>query len=106
LLIGRSYTSPQNNESAGKKKNVRISRAGVYIKPLLVQCANAATKYNSTKITDQFYRVKSLQQWVLANAKLDTYFCGPVLRIKNVLTSTIVIKLSKSAVVTRDLFLP
>lgn len=33
--------SPQNNESAGKKKSVRISRAGVYIKPLLVQCANA-----------------------------------------------------------------
>jgi transposase len=33
--------TPQNNESAGKKKSVRISRAGVYIKPLLVQCANA-----------------------------------------------------------------
>lgn len=36
--------TPQNNESAGKKKSVRISRAGVYIKPLLVQCANAAIK--------------------------------------------------------------
>ena len=34
--------TPQNNESAGKKKSVRVSRAGVYIKPLLVQCANAA----------------------------------------------------------------
>jgi transposase len=33
---------PQNNESAGKKKSVKISRAGVYLKPLLVQCANAA----------------------------------------------------------------
>lgn len=33
--------TPQNNESAGKKKSVRISRAGVYIKPLLVQCATA-----------------------------------------------------------------
>lgn len=31
---------PQNNESAGKKKSVKISRAGVYIKPLLIQCAN------------------------------------------------------------------
>lgn len=30
---------PQNNESAGKKKTTRISRAGAYIKPLLVQCA-------------------------------------------------------------------
>jgi len=36
--------TPQNNESAGKKKSVRISRAGVYIKPLLVQCANAIVK--------------------------------------------------------------
>lgn len=36
--------TPQNNESAGKKKSVRISRAGVYIKPILVQCANAAIK--------------------------------------------------------------
>jgi len=39
--------TPQNNESAGKKKSVRISRAGVYIKPLLVQCANAVV--NSEK---------------------------------------------------------
>lgn len=30
---------PQNNESAGKKKTTRVSRAGAYIKPLLVQCA-------------------------------------------------------------------
>jgi hypothetical protein len=32
---------PQNNESAGKKKTTRISRAGAYIKPLLVQSALA-----------------------------------------------------------------
>lgn len=31
--------TPQNNESAGKKKTTRIGRAGAYIKPLLVQCA-------------------------------------------------------------------
>lgn len=36
--------TPQNKESAGKKHSVRISRAGVYIKPLLVQCANAVVK--------------------------------------------------------------
>jgi transposase len=36
--------TPQNNESAGKKKSVRCSRAGAYIKPLLVQCAHAAVK--------------------------------------------------------------
>ena len=36
--------TPQNNESAGKKKSTRVSRAGVYLKPTLVQCANAAVK--------------------------------------------------------------
>lgn len=36
--------TPANNESAGKKKSVRISKAGQYLKPLLVQCALAATK--------------------------------------------------------------
>ena len=36
--------TPQNNESAGKKKTTRISRSGTYIKPLLVQCALAAIK--------------------------------------------------------------
>lgn len=35
---------PQNNESAGKKKTVRITRAGAYIKPLLVQCTLAVCK--------------------------------------------------------------
>jgi len=39
--------TPQNNESAGKKKSVRISRAGCYLKPLLVQCATAVV--NSKK---------------------------------------------------------
>lgn len=36
--------SPTNNESADKKKSVRISHAGTYIKPLLIQCALAAIK--------------------------------------------------------------
>lgn len=36
--------TPQNNESAGKKKTTRINRAGAYIKPLLVQCALAVVK--------------------------------------------------------------
>ena len=35
---------PANNESAGKKKSVRCARAGVYIKPLMVQVAHAAVK--------------------------------------------------------------
>ena len=35
---------PGSNESGGKKKSVRIARAGVYLKPALVQCAHAAVK--------------------------------------------------------------
>jgi transposase len=46
-LCSWSGLTPQNNESAGKKKSVRISRAGVYLKPLLVQVANAAIKAKS-----------------------------------------------------------
>lgn len=38
--------TPQNNESAGKKKTTRISHAGAYIKPLLVQCSNAVVTSN------------------------------------------------------------
>ena len=39
--IGRT---PGNNESAGKKKSVRISRTGVYLRPALAQVAHAAAK--------------------------------------------------------------
>ena len=46
--------TPSNNESAGKKKSVRITRAGVYLKPALVQVAHAAVKSNS----QPYYSVK------------------------------------------------
>jgi transposase len=36
--------TPQNQESAGKKKTTRIGRAGAYLKPLLVQIALAVSK--------------------------------------------------------------
>lgn len=39
--------TPGNNESAGKKKSVKISRAGVYLKPALVQVAHASVKSDS-----------------------------------------------------------
>ena len=38
--------TPQNQESAGKKKTTRIGRAGAYIKPLLVQIALSCGKSN------------------------------------------------------------
>jgi len=43
-LVSWAGLAPANNESAGKKKSVRISKAGQYLKPLLVQCALAAIK--------------------------------------------------------------
>lgn len=36
--------TPTNNESADKKKSVRTSHAGTYLKPTLIQCALAALK--------------------------------------------------------------
>lgn len=51
--------TPTNNESAGKKKSVRISRAGVYIKPLLVQCATAVVKSEKhPEIRNRYLRIK------------------------------------------------
>ena len=44
--------TPQNNESAGKKKTTRIGKAGQYIKPLLIQCAMAASNPRSDKNPD------------------------------------------------------
>ena len=43
--------TPGNNESAGKKKSVRITRAGVYLKPALVQVAHASVKSDSLLTT-------------------------------------------------------
>ena len=39
--------APGCNESAGKKKSVKISRAGVYLKPALIEVAHAAVKDNN-----------------------------------------------------------
>ena len=46
--------APANNESANKKKSVRISKAGSYLKPLLVQSALAAINSKS----NPYYRIK------------------------------------------------
>lgn len=47
--------TPGNNESAGKKKSVKISRAGVYLKPVLVEAAHAAVKSIGK---NPYYRIK------------------------------------------------
>lgn len=46
--------APGNNQSAGKKKSVRITRAGVYLKPALVEAAHAAVKSTQSP----YYRLK------------------------------------------------
>lgn len=51
--------TPQNNESAGKKKTTRISRAGVYIKPLLVQCALCAIRAKQfPEVRNRYFELK------------------------------------------------
>ena len=51
--------TPQNNESAGKKKTTRIGRSGDYIKPLLVQCALCAIRKKcNPEIRNRYLSIK------------------------------------------------
>lgn len=59
-LCSWSGLTPTNNESAGKKKSVRISKAGCYIKPLLVQCGLAALKSkDNPEISNRYKNIKT-----------------------------------------------
>ena len=53
-LCGWAGLTPGRNASAGKKKSVRITRAGVYLKPALVEAAHAAVKSEASP----YYRIK------------------------------------------------
>ena len=58
-LCSWAGATPQNNESAGKKKTTRISRAGVYLKPLMVQIALAVSKSKKhPEIKDKYQALK------------------------------------------------
>ena len=48
--------APGCNESAGKRKSSRTTRAGQYLKPVLVQCALAATRSKSCDYFARKYR--------------------------------------------------
>jgi transposase len=54
--------TPQNNESAGKKKTTRIGKAGEYIKPLLIQCALAACNPRSKKQPEILSKYQKLKK--------------------------------------------
>lgn len=57
-IICWSGLSPANNESAGKKKSVRISKAGQYLKPLLIQCALNAIKKPDSYFGQKYQQIK------------------------------------------------
>lgn len=51
--------APQCNESGGKRKSSRVSRAGAYLKPLLIQCANAVvTSEKHPEIRNRYLSIK------------------------------------------------
>lgn len=59
-LVSWAGCCPRNDQSAGKIKSTRISRAGSYFKPVLVQVASALTKSkNHPEITSRYRRIKA-----------------------------------------------
>ncbi|MDB2134375.1 transposase, partial [Enterocloster clostridioformis] len=66
--------TPGSNESAGKKKSVRITRAGVYLKPALVQCAHAAVKSDKSpyykKKYDSLVKRRGKKRAIIAIARM------------------------------------
>lgn len=57
-LVSWAGLAPANNESAGKKKSVRISKAGQYLKPLLVQCALASIRDKEGYYSKKYINIK------------------------------------------------
>ena len=66
--------TPGNNESAGKKKSVRITRAGVYLKPALVQVAHAAVKSDKSPYYkfkyERIYKRRGKKRAIIAVARM------------------------------------
>ena len=59
-LVSWAGCCPRNDQSNGKVKSTRISRAGCYLKPLLVQVANALIKSNKhPEFKERYHRIKS-----------------------------------------------
>ena len=59
-LVSWAGCCPRNDQSNRKIKSTRISRAGSYIKPVLVQIANALIKSKKhSEITDRYRRIKA-----------------------------------------------
>jgi transposase len=59
-LVSWAGCCPRNDQSGGKIKSTRISRAGCYLKPLLVQVANALLKSKKhPEFKERYHRIKT-----------------------------------------------
>lgn len=59
-LVSWAGCCPRNDQSGGKVKSTRISRAGCYLKPLLVQIANALLKSKKhPEFKERYRRIKA-----------------------------------------------
>jgi transposase len=59
-LVSWAGCCPRNDQSDSKVKSTRISRAGCYLKPLLVQIANALIKSKKhPEFKERYHRIKS-----------------------------------------------
>lgn len=59
-LVSWAGCCPRNDQSAGKVKSTRISRAGCYLKPLLVQIANALLRSKRhPEFRERYRRIKA-----------------------------------------------
>ena len=58
MLLG--WQLPRNDQSGGKIKSTRISRAGTFLKPLLVQVANALIHSKKhPEFSERYRRIKA-----------------------------------------------
>ena len=59
-LVSWAGCCPRNDQSASKVKSTRISRAGCYLKPLLVQIANGLLKSKEhPEFRERYHRIKT-----------------------------------------------
>jgi len=59
-LVSWAGCCPRNDQSSNKVKSTRISRAGCYLKPLLVQIANALIKSKKhPEFKQRYHRIKT-----------------------------------------------
>jgi transposase len=58
-LLAWAGLCPGQNESAGKRKNTRLRKGAPWLKTMLVQCAWAAKRANSSYYKAQFFRLKA-----------------------------------------------